>query len=65
MLFSIINVKYLDKGFDTRNYRVNFNKVRDTLVFVPDFNIDDGNWIHKGKTSKGDPLHEIWQKRQK
>ena len=29
------------------------------------YNIDDGNWIHKGKTSKGDPLHEIWQKRQK
>lgn len=29
------------------------------------YNIDDGNWIHKGKTSKGDPLHEIWEKRQK
>ncbi len=37
-----INVKYLDKGFDTRNYRVNFNKVRDILGFVPDFNIEDG-----------------------
>ena len=29
------------------------------------YNIEDGNWIHKGKTSKGDPLHEIWEKRQK
>ena len=30
-----------------------------------DYNIDKGNWIHKGKTSKGDPLHEIWVKREK
>ena len=30
-----------------------------------DYNIDKGNWIHKGKTSKGDSLHEIWVKREK
>ena len=30
-----------------------------------DFNIENENWIHKGKTSKGDPLHEIWEKRKK
>ena len=29
------------------------------------YNIEKGDWIHKGKTSKGDPLHEIWEKRQK
>ena len=39
--------------------KIHSGKVRDI------YNIDDGNWIHKGKTSKGDPLHEIWEKRQK
>ena len=28
-------------------------------------NIEKGDWIHKGKTSKGAPLHEIWEKRKK
>lgn len=36
------NIKYLDKGFDTRNYKVNFNKVRDILGFVPNYSIEDG-----------------------
>ena len=30
-----------------------------------DYNIENGNWIHRGKTSKGDPLHEIWSLREK
>ena len=29
------------------------------------FSIENGDWIHKGKTSKGDPLHEIWSVRKK
>ena len=29
------------------------------------YNIEKGDWIHRGKTSKGNPLHEIWEKRQK
>ena len=28
-----------------------------------DFEIMDGEWNHKGFSSKGDPLHEIWVKR--
>tara|TARA_Y100001947_G_C10274421_1_gene275697 strand:+ start:246 stop:959 length:714 start_codon:yes stop_codon:yes gene_type:complete len=28
-----------------------------------DFKIIDGEWNHKGFSSKGDPLHEIWVKR--
>ena len=28
-----------------------------------DFEIIDGEWNHKGFSSKGDPLHEIWVKR--
>ena len=30
-----------------------------------DYEIIDGDWNHKGFSSKGDPLHEIWEKRQK
>ena len=29
-----------------------------------DFNFADGNWHHKGFSSKGDPMHEIWTVRQ-
>ncbi len=28
-----------------------------------DFNFIDGNWHHKGFSSKGDPMHEIWSVR--
>lgn len=28
-----------------------------------DFSIEDGKWRHSGKSSKGDPLDEIWTKR--
>ena len=58
--YTTINGKYCEKieFFSRDNSRVGMD-----LEF--NYNIDDGNWIHKGKTSKGDPLHEIWEKRQK
>jgi hypothetical protein len=30
-----------------------------------DFSLDDGRWAHKGLSSKGDPIHEIWTRREK
>ena len=58
--YTTINGKYSEKieFFSRDNSRVGMN-----LEF--NYDIDKGNWIHKGKTSKGDPLHEIWEKRQK
>ena len=52
--------KYSEKieFFSRDNSRVGMN-----LEF--NYVIEKGNWIHKGKTSKGDPLHEIWLKRKK
>ena len=29
-----------------------------------DFSIEDGKWNHKGLSSKGDPIHEIWTRRE-
>jgi hypothetical protein len=29
-----------------------------------DFSIQDGNWRHKGLSSKGDPIDEIWTQRE-
>lgn len=29
-----------------------------------DFKIEDGKWHHSGKSSKGDPIYEIWSTRQ-
>tara|TARA_R110000868_G_scaffold4211_6_gene26462 strand:- start:7937 stop:8647 length:711 start_codon:yes stop_codon:yes gene_type:complete len=29
-----------------------------------DFSLVDGNWHHSGLSSKGDPIHEIWSKRE-
>ena len=28
-----------------------------------DYELLDGKWHHKGFSSKGDPIHEIWSKR--
>ncbi len=28
-----------------------------------EFELQDGVWVHKGKSSKGDPIHEIWSLR--
>lgn len=30
-----------------------------------DFSLNDGDWRHKGLSSKGDPIDEIWSKREK
>jgi hypothetical protein len=30
-----------------------------------DFSLVDGNWRHKGLSSKGDPINEVWTKREK
>ncbi len=30
-----------------------------------DFSLEDGNWRHKGLSSKGDPIDEVWTKREK
>ena len=30
-----------------------------------DFSLEDGNWRHKGFSSKGDPIDEVWTKREK
>ena len=29
-----------------------------------DFKIENGDWVHSGKSSRGNPLYEIWTKRQ-
>jgi len=29
-----------------------------------DFSIEDGKWHHKGFSSKGDPIHEVWSTRE-
>lgn len=35
-------VKYQEKGADPRNYRVNFNKIRQTLDFTPEVSVREG-----------------------
>lgn len=37
------------------------NRVGMSLEF--DYNLDDGKWHHRGFSSKGDPMHEIWSTR--
>lgn len=39
------------------------SRVGASLVF--DYAFKDGEWDHQGKSSKGDPLHEIWTRREK
>ena len=39
------------------------SRVGMSLAF--DFELLDGNWHHKGYSSKGDPMHEIWSVRNK
>ena len=39
------------------------SRVGSSLTF--DFSLPDGDWRHQGKSSKGDPLDEIWSKREK
>lgn len=55
--YDIKNGKYSERleFFSRDNYRVG-NK----LAF--NWALKDGRWDHAGKSSKGDPIHEIWQK---
>jgi hypothetical protein len=39
------------------------SRVGNSLQF--DFSLEDGNWRHKGLSSKGDPIDEVWIKREK
>jgi len=39
------------------------NRVGASLQF--DFALEEGNWRHKGLSSKGDPIDEVWTKREK
>lgn len=39
------------------------SRVGQSLSF--DFSLEGGNWQHKGKSSKGDPIDEVWTKREK
>ena len=58
--YTTVEGKYSEniEFFSRDNSRVGMN-----LEF--NYNIEKGDWIHKGKTSKGDPLHEIWEERKK
>lgn len=38
------------------------NRVGASLSF--DYKLFNGDWIHKGLSSKGTPIHEVWSKRQ-
>jgi hypothetical protein len=39
------------------------NRVGASLQF--DFSLESGAWHHKGLSSKGEPIHEVWTKREK
>lgn len=39
------------------------SRVGASLTF--DYGLEDGNWRHKGLSSKGDPINEVWTKREK
>lgn len=39
------------------------SRVGASLTF--DFSLEDGRWRHKGLSSKGDPIDEVWTKREK
>lgn len=47
------NIKFFSKDDSKVGLSLKFN-----------FEIRDGKWIHKGFSSKGDPIHEVWNKRQ-
>lgn len=38
------------------------NRVGTSLQF--DFSLEDGHWLHKGLSSKGEPIDEVWTKRE-
>lgn len=58
--YTTANGKYTEKieFFSRDNSRVGAS-----LGF--DFSLDEGSWRHKGSSSKGDPIDEVWTKREK
>jgi hypothetical protein len=58
--YSTVNGKYTEsiEFFSRDNSRVGAQ-----LEF--DFSLMEGDWRHSGKSSKGDPIDEIWSKREK
>lgn len=58
--YSTVDGKYTEKiEFFSRDN----GRVGKTLQF--DFSLPEGNWRHKGLSSKGDPIDEVWTKREK
>ena len=58
--------KCKNKGFVYQNYSPNPSADHQRKYFTnQNAEIIDGDWNHKGFSSKGDPLHEIWSKRAK
>lgn len=57
--YTTVNGKYTEniEFFSRDNSRVGIS-----LEF--DYELKDGNWHHKGFSSKGDPMHEIWSRRE-
>ena len=58
--YSTVDGKYTEniEFFSRDNSRVGLQ-----LKF--DFKLEAGQWTHQGFSSKGDPIHEIWTKREK
>lgn len=52
------NGKYVE---NIRFFSRNSDRVGASLSF--DFEVKDGEWHHSGKSSKGDPIYEIWTQR--
>lgn len=58
--YTTVNGKYTENiGFFSRDN----SRVGASLVF--DFALTEGEWHHSGLSSKGEPLHEIWTRREK
>lgn len=58
--YTTVNGKYVESidVFSRDNSRVGMK-----LEF--EYSLEDGEWHHKGTSSKGEPLNEIWTKREK
>ncbi len=58
--YTTVNGKYTENiGFFSRDN----SRVGASLTF--DYSFTDGEWHHSGLSSKGEPLHEIWTRREK
>jgi hypothetical protein len=57
--YTTVNTKYTENiEFFSRDG----SRVGTSLQF--DFDLEDGHWRHKGLSSKGDPIDEVWTKRE-